>query len=151
MTFGTLKLVTADEQKRSAEEKDQDNLAAEGDMRADDDGNGKCDKKDISDDVTGTHGDQLGKALAALRSRIRHNLPIVIERTAFTEGSDDDGKKGDDEEDTDAMEDALVTLSPGVVKRALEKFRYGEFGHPDACVMSAEASGKRKDRTYNMA
>ena len=84
----------------------------------------------------------------------------MIKRLAFGEGADDDGHKGNTEEDANGAQLKLVALLPKSKRQALKKLAYGELCCPDAvrlgrmgqsCSYALVRAGGIVDETYNMA
>lgn len=88
----------------------------------DDERDGKCDKEYIGDDVGGTHGNELRKALSTLWARIWYDLPVFMEWLTFGYCRNDNSDKSDGKEDADEAEDCLVSFVPAIVKDALQEF-----------------------------
>lgn len=74
-------------------------------------------------------------ALSTFWTWIRRDLPVVVERLAFSKSCDYDGAEGDDQEYSDSAQGVFIAAPPETIKNALQEFGYGEFGHPDAKVM----------------
>lgn len=98
----------------------------------DDDGQRKGNESNIGDNVGSAHGDDLGEAIAASCAGIWDDLPVVVERLTFREGGDYDGEEGDNEEEAEKAEGAIVGLSPDRSSETLKELEYGEFDSPYA-------------------
>jgi hypothetical protein len=100
--------------------------------RPEDDGNREGDKQDVCNNIGNPHGKELCVALSALRSWIRDNLPVLPERVAFCQCSNEYSNEGDEEEYANATQAPFVTLLPEAFGQTFEKFGYSELGHPYA-------------------
>ena len=66
-----------------------------------------------------------------MRSRIRLNLPVVVEGLAFAECGNDNGKECHDQEYADTSECELVRSAPDANCNPLEKLRYRKLADPN--------------------
>lgn len=69
--------------------------------------------------------------LAAFRSWVRYNLPVVAEWLAFCQSRNEYGDECDKQEDADSLEAKFVAPLPEPFRHSLEKLGDGELGHPD--------------------
>lgn len=122
----------ANEEEGQGEEGANGYLAMERHCRAYNDGYGKGDEKDVGDDVADTHDEELGIACPAAWTGVRCDLPVVREWLTFGERGDHDSTEGNNQEDADEAKHTLVHLGPHGLREALEVFRNGELGDPDA-------------------
>lgn len=109
----------ADDGQAQREEQDELYFSADRHGAADNDGNGKDDEEQVGKNVARGHGDELHVALTALSAWIGQDLPIVVERLAFGEVTDDDGNKGEEEGPAEGDEGGLVGALPGDAGKAL--------------------------------
>ena len=65
-----------------------------------------------------------------MSSRVRDDLPVVIERVAFSQRRNDDAAEGDDEEPADHLQSNLVRSSPHLLGQFFQELADGELGSP---------------------
>lgn len=107
------------------------------------DGNREEDQQEICDDVADCHGEQLHKALPTLTPRIRHDLPVVLERLALREVCDADCNEGGSQSAADHLEEYEMGPSPGCACETLEELEDGVFQDPHCrCIEDATRENK---------
>jgi len=99
--FGHSQTGDCDQDEGEAEKNNQIELVEDAEIGSDNERYRKCDEEYIGDNVGDTHSDELRKALSTLWTRIRGDLPVVIEWLALGNCRNDDGKKGDGKKDAD--------------------------------------------------
>lgn len=103
-------------------------------MRFENDWNGEGDEEQVGDDIAGPHRDELRVALTTFGSGVWHDLPVMVERLAFGQGSNDDGDEGHSEEPSNALEPDFILSSPHLACQPLEELGDREFCDPEAAL-----------------
>lgn len=97
-----------------------------------DNGYWKAYKQQIGNHITGAHGNQLRKSLAAGGSRVRDELPVAVKWLTFGQGCHDHSYKGESEEPSNELQDQLVGSFPHLAGQTLQKLGNGELCDPQA-------------------
>lgn len=103
-------------------------------MRLEDDWNGKGNKEQVGDDITGSHRNELRITLTTFGAGVWHNLPVVVERLAFGQGSNDYGGEGHGKKPSNALETDFILSSPDQACQALEELGDCELCNPEAAL-----------------
>lgn len=138
-----------DENGRQEEQRDQGYLFRNAHGGLPDQRDGEDDQNQVGNHVADAHDNELHQAFATFGAGIRHDLPIMIERLTFGEGSDNDANIGDNEEAVDESKAILVRPGPRFADEALEEFQNGEFCDPD--VGGVENARGEDQLTSNLA